>query len=298
MKRFVFIICICTSVLYADEFTLATYNVQNLFDAIHDGTEYGEFLPSEIWTESLCDKNIASIASVIKRLDADILLLQEVENISVLERMRDTFLADMGYDYIFCPKGKSATNVGVLSRIPLSYVRVHAFYREDFPYLRPVVEFSFSHGSEKFFVFAVHLKSKLGGEEKTAPAREFQLRLVAGRVRELMLKADANIIVAGDFNEREDKVEAFLDSLSGYDFLSGWELFSVDDGSYFYNGRWEKIDSFFISGTLFDGNGYDAISMTRITSGLLIDGKPLKRDYHSGEGFSDHLPLVLRISCD
>lgn len=292
---FLFIILSFSFYAFCDGFSVASYNVQNLFDSVEDGTEYPEFLPSSGWSEAYARKNMASVASVIRRLDADVVLLQEVENQRVLDVMRDEFLSDMGYIEAFSPDTSSATSVAVLSRFAFSYVRVHSFYNEDFPYLRPVVEFSFSYGGEDFVVFVVHLKSKRGGDKETEPARLFQLRLVASRIAELMADGVVNIIIGGDFNERDNAVEDFVDSFSGHDFVSVWDAFSLEGGSYFFDNRWERIDSFFFSPALFDRLGFDVVFAKNISEELVSKGRPLRRDYITGKGFSDHLPLLMRV---
>ena len=76
---------------------LASYNVLNLFDAKDDPMLQGEFDDiTMVTSENRCE----CLGKVIKELDADILCLQEVESEEALRWFRDTYLADMGYDYL------------------------------------------------------------------------------------------------------------------------------------------------------------------------------------------------------
>jgi len=67
-------------------FSVASYNVENLFDLKADGTEYPEYLPNGPagWTRAVQSVKVAHTARVIKELDADIVCLQEVESIGML----------------------------------------------------------------------------------------------------------------------------------------------------------------------------------------------------------------------
>jgi endonuclease/exonuclease/phosphatase family metal-dependent hydrolase len=102
---------------------VATYNVLNLFDPFDDPALGGRWddLPN-----ATDERRCRNIAAMIRRIDADIIALQEVESLECLRWFRDTFLADMGYDHM------ASEDVGyfrgvessVLSRFPIEEVTI------------------------------------------------------------------------------------------------------------------------------------------------------------------------------
>ena len=100
---------------------LATYNLLNLFDHVDDPTLSGE-------DEDIDDAKPAgerrAVAEAIRRLDADVLALQEIESEAALTEFRDEYLEGMGYHYLVSvdtgdPRG---IECAVLSRFPLDNV--------------------------------------------------------------------------------------------------------------------------------------------------------------------------------
>lgn len=98
---------------------VATYNVLNLFDHEDDPAIVGDIDDLPMATP---DGRCRSLAEVIRRVDADVLALQEVESEATLRWFRDTYLADMGYDHLVSLDVGYARGVenAVLSRYPLS----------------------------------------------------------------------------------------------------------------------------------------------------------------------------------
>ena len=70
-----------TITLNANTFSIASYNVENLFDLNEGGNEYSEFIPNTKanWNEENFNIKIKNLLKVIKDLDADIIALQEIE---------------------------------------------------------------------------------------------------------------------------------------------------------------------------------------------------------------------------
>ncbi|HBZ96444.1 MAG TPA: hypothetical protein DEO57_01200, partial [Phycisphaerales bacterium] len=98
---------------------IASYNVLNLFDHEDDPSLEGEHDDLEMATP---DGRCRSLAEVIRRVDADVLALQEVESEAALRWFRDTYLSDMGYDHLVSLDVGYYRGVenAVLSRYPLS----------------------------------------------------------------------------------------------------------------------------------------------------------------------------------
>ena len=106
--------------------SIATYNVQNLFDFMDDpDRDEGEFTPNVAdWSRSTYEAKVSAIAEAITLIDADIIALQEVESDEVLGALASEVKRRGGPDYLY--RATSSTRdprgiaLGVLSIYPLS----------------------------------------------------------------------------------------------------------------------------------------------------------------------------------
>lgn len=105
-----------------DAIRVTTYNVENLFDDIDDPALSGD---NEDIDDEKPEHELKSVARVIRRVDADVLCLQEVESEAALLAFRDAYLADMGYEHVISIDAGTARGIeqSVLSRFPLSNPR-------------------------------------------------------------------------------------------------------------------------------------------------------------------------------
>ena len=70
--------------LFSLEFTVASYNPENLFDLQKDRTEYEEYIPySQAWDKKAFNTKLENTAKVINQLNADILVLEEIEKTEI-----------------------------------------------------------------------------------------------------------------------------------------------------------------------------------------------------------------------
>ena len=187
---------------------IATYNLLNLFDGEDDPYHDDE------GTRTKPRDAIEKVAATIRKIDADVLAVQEVENRFYLDRVVRALLPDMGYREVVLFEGndRRGIDVAILSRFPVGPVTsyrhlrfpdgngVEMSFRRDL--LRARIE---PPGGEPFEVFVVHLKSKGGGVEASLPIRmgeAGQLRKVLDSV--LARDAGARFVVCGDFNDTID----------------------------------------------------------------------------------------------
>ena len=64
---------------------VVSWNVQTFFDAQTSGLEYAEFRGSKsIWSQQLYEHRLERLLDAIQQIDADILVLQEIENMAVM----------------------------------------------------------------------------------------------------------------------------------------------------------------------------------------------------------------------
>ncbi|HDQ15026.1 MAG TPA: endonuclease/exonuclease/phosphatase family protein [Sediminispirochaeta sp.] len=319
----------------SESITVLSYNVQNLFDSSSDGTEYDDYDPSTgDWNEELFHLKLLQIAEVLGRFPeggADIVLLQEVENRNALDQLRNHYLKASGYRYAAVTDAEnSAVNNAVLSRYPIEEILVHSVSLEGRVGGRPIMEIEFDLGEENVRMLNCHWKSKAGGARETEEMRIAAAELVGRRMRELAL-AEVPALVAGDLNVNADEWEridgAYPTALLPYglrgevrnwthrplyitgDFaesrsdgeatvlFSPWCSGERFSGSYAYQGQWQRIDHFLLNRTFDDQRGWEYADFEVIHDEALLrdDGLPKRWISDLGTGYSDHLPLLLRL---
>ena len=185
-------------------FTLATFNVLNLFDDKDDPYHDDETTPAKP------DRELRRIATLVQNMNVDILALQEVENRGILERFIATHLQDLGYRHVVLYEGNDRRGIDVclVSRFPIGFVTSHRHLR--FPdhqgmvrrFQRDLLVVQLQPANtEPFEIWVVHLKSHRGGSKSAS------IRLAeANQIRDLLDDRFANdpqsrILVCGDFND-------------------------------------------------------------------------------------------------
>ena len=325
--------CICfPEEKIPEEITIISWNVCNLFDSSDNGTEYPDYDPSgDEWNKELYLLRLNNTASVIKSIkNRDIILLQEIENLNVLEDLTEGILKKDRFKY-FCAaeKGASAVTTGIISKFPLKNIKNHAIESPESSFLRPVFEAKAEVGDKHIYIFNNHWKSKLGGSERTERERKLAAEVITRRVSEILIKEpDAEIIIAGDLNENIDEyirnsreyqtalfpeseysmsvdetLLFFTENAEKAEFKNGRNIFFTvwnksENGSYFYRNNWETIDHFFLNRNLLDEEGFSFNSFY-VHSASFFTGReniPFKWENYRQSGYSDHLPLVLKLN--
>lgn len=191
-----------------NKIVVCTFNALNLFDDIDDpytndeGTRAKPREEMQLWAEA------------IRRVNPDVVALQEVENRGYLERFVKLFLGDMGYDHIVHFDGNDlrGIDVALLSRAPIGEVtsRRHLEFKDPDGIVRrfqrdvPAITVMPKVGPP-LEIWPVHLKSKSDSAETSEPIRLAE----AAELRRLLdakFAADQNarILVVGDFNDTRD----------------------------------------------------------------------------------------------
>lgn len=308
--------------LFSTPVKVATYNVENLFDASFQGTEYEEYIPGKHnWNSRMVDIKLNHVAEVICDLDADILGLQEVENRAIFQRLIER-LKKVGcpYDYsaITSKKG-AAIQVALLSRYRV--VKHADIVVSEVPRVRNILEVDVEVKGESLTLFVNHWKSKAykGYESKRiAYAKALQARIAR-------LAPSKEYIIIGDFNSDhnayltlEDKNNdtqgktAFSDVLKTrveeYEILHAkrgkhytlWKELAVEDRwSHKFYGKKSSLDQIVLPEKMFDGRGIDYVNNSfkvfkadyLFTKRGYINRWRYKKGKHRGKGYSDHLPV-------
>ncbi|MDG2206857.1 MAG: endonuclease/exonuclease/phosphatase family protein [Pirellulales bacterium] len=189
-------------------FTIATLNVLNLFDDKDDPYHNDEK------TSTKLRDDLELLAQSIHQIDADVLVLQEVENRGYLELFNRALLNDLGYEHVVLTEGndRRGIDVAVLSRVPVGSVTSYRHLRfpdtsgKEMSFHRDLLHTRLK--PEKGLpidVFAVHLKSQYGGKKSDA-RRTGEARAIREVLDDLFSNdPKARIIICGDFN---DKIES------------------------------------------------------------------------------------------
>jgi endonuclease/exonuclease/phosphatase family metal-dependent hydrolase len=190
-----------------DTLTVASLNVLNLFDDKDDPYHVDEKTATKL------RKDLDLLAQSIHQIDADVLVLQEVENRGCLEIFNRALLADLGYQHVVLTEGndRRGIDVAMLSRVPVGPVISYRHLR--FPDTNGK-EMSFSRDllharlepeqGLPIHVLAVHFKSQFGGKKSDA-IRTGEAQAVRGVLDDLFATdPQAQMLLCGDFNDTID----------------------------------------------------------------------------------------------
>ncbi len=185
--------------------TLGTFNVLNLFD------EHDDPYHSDEGTSAKPKEQLEKLAETIRKVNADVLALQEVENRGYLERFVAAYLGDLGYRHVVCIESNDRRGIdcAVLSRLPVGPVTSYRHLRfpggegEEMWFRRDLLQVRIEPpGYLPITVLVVHFKSKRGGGDTTLKYRLGEARQ-ARKVLDEMLGRDREALFAicGDFND-------------------------------------------------------------------------------------------------
>jgi hypothetical protein len=293
----------------ADVVRIATYNVANLYDDNDDPKLTG---PYEDMESVKPKTELEGLAAAIHAIDADVLVIEELESQDVLTWFRDAYLSDMGYTSAVSLDAGDPRGIeqGVLSRFPvveptvwlqMPLKGVHpkgagepegtslVFHRSPFRF--DVIVPAGARGNTRdydFTVFAVHEKSG----RNSAYWREAE---AVGTV-ELIQRATSddpgrNVIVLGDFN-------AVASDASFQTFLSSGliDLFAdrrADDPATTTHESGRVIDHILVNAAMMP----EVVRDSRFVFGTPARPKGADwRTYPAPKGYaSDHYPVVVDI---
>lgn len=324
------IVLISCSSVEAQERTyrVVFYNVENLFDTRNDSlTADDEFTPGgrKHWTEEKYITKLLHIAEVLNRLggkEAPLLIgLAEVENRKVVEDLLHKAIWNAGQYGIFHEDSPDVRGIDValLYRKDL-FLPVQAdFLRVDSSWhTRDILYTAGKVGKDTLHVFVCHFPSMSGGEAESEWKRIRAAEVVRGKVNELQARYDdPAILIMGDLNGKADtEAQKRLGVISGTEerimpeklYNPGYYLLRKNYGSFRYQGVWQTLDHFIVSGSLISGKlSLQANSRTEIFSAPFLLEEDKKyfgyrpwatyRGLRYTGGYSDHLPVYLEIKC-
>jgi len=321
--------------------TIMTFNVENLFDNDDDeGKDDRTYFPLEVkqtdehkkacaeitverwrneclywdWSDSIIEHKLSVIAKAILQVDdgrgADIIALQEVENIEILERLRTEYLSDADYLPAVLIEGQDQRGIDVafLTRLELAAEPVlhknpfTGFDAKKVADTRGILQADFVLPDGSILTgFAVHFPAPFlpTGMRDAAYAQLNQLKsdLPAGRPA----------FAAGDFNTtaNEDREKRMLERHARPQWTVVHELACEGcKGTHYYapGDDWSFLDMILwspgqLSGAQatwkLDNNRYYVANQN--PDQVLENGIPARFSLPEGSGVSDHWPLVATI---
>jgi len=224
---------------------VATWNVHDLFDEVDRLAPPGEAdtVPAHAEVEAKLDR----LAAVLARLGADVVLLQEVEDLAVLQRLA----ARAGYPEARLVEGRDPRGIDVaaLSRLPVLAYQSHlGDLAADGSWLWPrdCVELHVDAGGWRLVLVGTHLVSRLSDAGARRAEQAARLRQIADAAAERY--PGALVLVGGDLNDLPDAPSlaplladgAWIDPAAG---LPGDQAWTWSSG-----GARERIDYLLVDG--------------------------------------------------
>lgn len=313
-----------------NEFSLMFYNVENFFDCVEDSlVNDDEFTPTgdRKWSFSRFNAKADRLAKVIlaagKWNPPALVGLCEVENQNALEMLtRQTPLRNYNYKIIHKDSpDERGIDVALIYRPdlfrPLNYQAIPLTDPEDLSFrTREILLVSgVLFDCDTIHVFVNHWPSRYGGVMETIKYRKLAAHVLKAAVQNLLSKySNPNIICMGDFNDtpEDESIMQSLNAVEKDDSAIDGELVNL---SYAWMKKpvqtlknmysWLVFDQLIVSDFLLGGTHcFENLSAEIFDTPFLLEtdkkygGVKPKRTYVGfkyQEGFSDHLPVLLRF---
>ena len=288
-------------------------NCENLFDIHHDeGKQDVEFTPdgTRRWTHTRYWRKLNAIGQEILSCSEELptlVALIEVENDTVIKDLtRRSLLRNAGYEYLMTSspdvRGLDCALLYQPARFrPVCYECLTVPPLEG---MRPTRDILYVQGetqhNDTLHLFIVHAPSRYGGELETRPYRQQVTSILTTALDTLITK---NVLVAGDFNDYADSPSLTALEDAGLLNVSAKATGATGraEGTYRFRGEWHSLDHILLSPTI--SQRMDSIYINDAVFLLEPENtyggwKPRRtyNGYRYQRGFSDHLPLVLRLN--
>lgn len=172
--------------------------------------------------------------------------------------------------------------------------------------MRPTRDILYACGQtvsgDTLHVFVVHFPSRFGGEKYSRPFRQAAADRLCQSIDSIQaVTSEPKILIAGDFNDGDESL--VIQQIEQHDILNLTKEASAPkdvQGTYRYKGQWESIDHILGSPSI---SNKVCAAFIHAPQFLLEEEKRYggyrpRRTYNGPRyqpGYSDHLPLVIRL---
>lgn len=186
------------------QFRVGQYNVENMFDDVDDPNKSDDDM------EPKSEASLRKVADTLKTVNADVVALEEVENIEVLQDFLDTHLPGM-YPNVTLVEGNDGRGIDVafVSKYPITRVESHKDDRFPVPntsqegwFRRDLLEVTVQiPNGPAVDLYTTHLKAHSGGQaaDDLRLAEATQMRKIVAE--DQAANPDGFQIVFGDLND-------------------------------------------------------------------------------------------------
>lgn len=308
-----------------DYFTVAFYNLENLFDTFDDKyTHDDDFLPKSErrWTYKRYNKKIRKLGHVISQIGVKgtkktpvLVGLAEVENKLVIEDLlKSKFLVNENYGFVHydSPDERGIDTALLYNKsffeVVHSEVFAIALFDEDgrSDHTRDILCVEGLLNDEKIYVLVNHWPSRSEGVEETEPKRILASNKVIEVIQNIKTKDEnAKIMVMGDFND-DPRCKSIKNLVNANDLFNPMEaLLSYSRGSLNYRFNWNLFDQILFTTNFFEFTpGKHSFSKANIFDEHFL--KQFKGKYKGNPfrtyvgikykgGYSDHFPVYLLL---
>lgn len=324
-----FILLLIVPVSNAKEITVMSLNVQNLFDTLDDpGKDDKAFLSLDKkesfehknacndisvkswrmeclyqdWNKDTKDAKLNNLVEIILSYDghgADVLGLQEIENMNILEQLFN-LLEPHGYTdfYLLESNDKRGVDTAFITKYKISNPKLHYVkFSSNFETIdtRPIFEVDILIKDQIVRFYNVHFPSNFHPVDMRIESFE--------KLKELVSQHSYPSVALGDFNltNRDDKKYNVYGNQEDVWFVAHKEGCSECKGTYYYaRGKsWDFLDTIMVSkkrGIEFNESSID-VFITEFNT-YKDTGRPFRFDSKNKKGISDHFPMVAKITLD
>ncbi len=306
-------------------FTIAFYNLENLFDTKDDPTKLDDdFTPKGFkkWTPKRYRKKIRKLSRTLSHLgvkesrSAPVLIgLAELENKRVIEDLIDApSLKDKGYQYVHYD---SPDERGIDTALLYDPKHFKVIASERIPLMVKNLDgvrdatrdILYVHGhlnGEEIHLFVNHWPSRRDGDTETAYKRIKAAETIHAFISTIEEKdSNPNFVVMGDFNDgpTDKSIQTLVNKEQLYNPME--VLITMRRGSANYKQRWSLFDQIILSNTFFNKEaGTHSFAHANIFDDRFLKewngrykGNPFRtyvgRKYLGG--YSDHFPVYVQF---
>ncbi len=325
-KILLFLPILFTSI-FAKEFSVASYNVENFFDLKHDKTEYKEYIPNSKsnWNETTFNTKLNNILRVINDMDKDIVALQEIESqeaFSYLVKNLKKYKYHTFKKYDSSSIGLSLLSIYEIKKVELLHVK-HSKVN------RPILKVTIVVDNQELIIYNNHWPSKRNNENQ----RVLYAQALENDIKKL--NSEDDYIILGDLNSNYNELETFkyskfnntygitgvnhiLKTSINEEFIKKSEILKASENSHYnlwldlnyhdrfsykYKNEKETPDNIIVPKAMFDNekinyvnNSFNVFKTEYLIKNGKINRWQISNAKHKNSGFSDHLPIYATFS--